>query len=128
MAKYDHFLGELNGLKIKEVTEPTDIIWQNRSVTNKTRVLRRIISYILICIMLFCSGYAIFQLSITSLSLKLKYPPKDCLSEDTGFFFTEYKGTNTERMQQIYDDATDEVKHALEHRSRELKESHPGYL
>jgi hypothetical protein len=27
MLKYDHFLGLEDGLKIKEVSEPTDIIW-----------------------------------------------------------------------------------------------------
>jgi hypothetical protein len=128
MAKYDHFLGVKDGLGLKEVTEPTDIIWENRSVTNKTRVIRRTISYVIILIMLFCSGCAIFTLSIKSLTLKLKYPPKDCLSEDRGFFNTEYKGTPDEKMAKIYEDAQDEVKHALEHRSRGLKESHPGYL
>ena len=30
MAKYENFLGVKNGLKIRYVTEPTDIIWENR--------------------------------------------------------------------------------------------------
>jgi len=40
MAKYDHFLGVHNGLKIHDVSEPTDIIWENRSITRKTRMVR----------------------------------------------------------------------------------------
>jgi hypothetical protein len=39
--------------------------------------------------MLAISGYAIFTLSITSLALKLKYPPKDCLGAK-GFLISEY--------------------------------------
>lgn len=31
-------------------------------------------------------------------------------------------------MKEIYDDAVVEVIHAFEHRSRGMKESHPGYL
>lgn len=62
MAKYDCFLGEKDGLKIKEVSEPTDIIWENRSVTKRTRKIRRCISYIVILFMLTVSGFAIFTL------------------------------------------------------------------
>lgn len=60
--------------------------------------------------MLFCSGGAIFALQITSLGLKFKYPPKDCLSKDTGFFYTEYKSSNDQdRMMKIKEDAIEEV-------------------
>jgi len=63
------------------------------------------------------------------LGLKLKYPPKDCLTEGKGFMFTEYNGsTLEERLPRIYGDAKEEVKHALEHKSRKIKENHPGYL
>jgi len=77
------------------VSEPTDIIWENRAITNKTRVIRRSIVYLVILGMLFISGYAIFTLSITSLGLKLKYPPKDCLS-DKGFIKANYKGSEAD--------------------------------
>ena len=129
MAKYDSFLGQKDGLKFKSVTEPTDIIWENRSVTRTTRLTRRIISYIAILLMLTLSGLAIFKLQITSLALKLKYPPKDCLSEGKGFMFTEYNGKSlADRLEPIRKDAIKEYQRALEHKSRQIKEDHPGYL
>ena len=86
--------------------------------------------------MLFCSGCAILWLQLQSLELKLKYPPKDCLSTDTGFFYTEYKASSgkgkdeadKERMEKIYADAIQEVKQAYQHSARGLTEGHPGYL
>jgi len=79
--------------------------------------------------MLGLSGYAIFFLQVTSLNLKLKYPPKDCVSKGTGFMFTEYNGNNLEEiMPKIKKDAIEEVEKAWEHKSREIAESHPGYL
>lgn len=60
--------------------------------------------------MLFCSGCSIFALQITSLSLKFKYPPRDCLSKESGFFYSEYKSSDdNERMKMIYNDAIVEV-------------------
>jgi len=107
MIKYDHWLGTKDGLKIKEVSEPTDIIWENRALTNKTRVIRRTIVYIIILGMLALSGWAIFTLSITSLSLKLKYPPKDCLSPK-GFVAANYKGSEEEKLKEMEEDAVEE--------------------
>jgi len=77
--------------------------------------------------MLAISGYAIFTLSITSLALKLKYPPKDCLS-DTGFLAANYKGTEEYKIQEMKEDAIEEFGQAEDHKSRDLKENHPGYL
>lgn len=140
MAKYDHFLGVKNGLAIKEVTEPTDIIWENRSITNRTRVIRRCIVYLIIFGMLALSAYAIFSLSIASLTLKLKYPPKDCVSK-RGFISNGYKGYVPEDVLESTDphgesawfdiiqkDAIEEVGHARTHMLEGKKESHPGYL
>ena len=67
--------------------------------------------------MLFGSGAAIFGLQITSLGLKFKYPPKDCLSKDSGFFYTEYKSSNDkDRLNKIRKDARKEYGDALTHR------------
>lgn len=59
----------------------------------------------------------------------MKYPPKDCVSEKTGFMFTEFNGKDLEeRLPKIRKEAIKEVVHAFEHKSREIAESHPGYL
>jgi hypothetical protein len=62
----------------------------------------------------------------------LKYPPKDCLSPGTGFLFREYGSDNGETemdlLPKIKADAKEELEKAYEHKSRELAESHPGYL
>ena len=68
------------------------------------------ISYLIILLMLGVSGFSIFQLQITSLKLKLKYPPKDCLTQGTGFFFTEYNGSTLEEiLPKIHEDAKEEI-------------------
>ena len=62
MKKYEDFLGDKDGLQLIDVTEPTDIIWENRPITENTRWKRRLISYVVIAFMLTCSGCAIFGL------------------------------------------------------------------
>jgi len=62
MKKYESFLNVKDGLTIDDVSEPTDIIWENRSITDRTRCIRRLISYLVIAFALFLSGCAIFSL------------------------------------------------------------------
>ena len=72
MLKYDKFLGQ--EIDITEACEPTDIIWENRAFTPSQRNIRRIIVYLIIILMLCCSGYMIFKLSVQSQMLKARYP------------------------------------------------------
>jgi len=114
MVKYDHFLGVEGGLKIKDMTEPTDIIWENRAVTGRWK--RQTVVYIIIVIMLCISAYAIFSLSIQSFDLKKMYPPRDCTS-DRGFIKNEYSSSDSEKvLNELREDALDEYKRALVHR------------
>lgn len=65
-------------IEIQEASEPTDIIWENRSFTPKTRNIKRIFVYLTIMVMLSFSGYVIFNLTKKSLALKQKYPKINC--------------------------------------------------
>lgn len=62
MHQYNQFLG--GEIEIGEASEPTDIIWQNRAFTSSQRNIRRVIVYLIIILMLCCSGYIIFTLSV----------------------------------------------------------------
>ena len=72
MHQYNQFLG--GEIEIGEASEPTDIIWQNRAFTSSQRNIRRVIVYLIIILMLCCSGYIIFTLSVQSQMLKARYP------------------------------------------------------
>jgi hypothetical protein len=62
------------------------------------------------------SGFVLFALQSTSKQFNLKYPSKDCFSEDKGFMFTEYNDSSLDEiLPKIYVDAKNEVKYALEH-------------
>jgi hypothetical protein len=62
MLKYDQFLG--GTVEIEDASEPTDIIWENRAFTPVTRNIRRVIVYLIIVLMLCCSGLIIFKCSV----------------------------------------------------------------
>ena len=65
---FSKFLG--SEIEIQEASEPTDIIWENRSTTPKERTIKRIFVYMAIAVMLYCSGFVIFNATKKSLSLK----------------------------------------------------------
>ena len=73
---FQKFLG--SEIEIQEASEPTDIIWENRPFTPKTRNIKRVFVYFTIIIMLTLSGSVIFNLTKKSLSLKQKYPKVNC--------------------------------------------------
>ena len=87
MVKYDKFLGI--EIDVQEASEPSDIIWENRQYSERTRNNRRCVSLVVILIMLICSACLIYVCSIKSLYLKTKYPKLNCLS-DEGFIKTKY--------------------------------------
>ena len=78
MVQYDRFLGA--EIDLQEASEPSDIIWENRAFSEKTRNIKRLISAVIILIMLAGSASIIYFCSIKSLQLKTKYPNLDCLN------------------------------------------------
>ena len=88
MVKYDKFLGK--EIDVQEACEPSDIIWENRQYSERTRNNKRCVSLIVILILLAGSACLIFVCSIKSLYLKTKYPKLNCLS-DEGFIKTKYE-------------------------------------
>ena len=68
-------------IEIQSASEPSDIIWENRSFTEYQRNVKRIISYIIILILLAISGTVIYLCSSTSTDLKTRYPATNCLAD-----------------------------------------------
>lgn len=77
---FGRFLGRK--IKLEEASEPSDIIWENREVTNRFRKKCRVCVWIAITIMLAISGCIIYVCSYTSNSLKFRYPLTDCVVSD----------------------------------------------
>jgi len=75
-------------------------------------------------IALFLSGCAIFALSITSLSLKNKYPKINCLDPVKGYFFNEYELN----YKAIKKDAIKEFSHGIQQKELGRKETFSGPL
>jgi len=87
MVKFSKFLG--GEIEIEGASAPSDIIWENRMLSWKTRCQRGTVSIIIIAILLFGSGVIMTICSSLSFSLKNKYPNLHCTGEH-GFFNTEY--------------------------------------
>ena len=68
-------------ITIVESSEPTDIIWENRSVSYGFRLFKKLIVTIAIFFLLSVSFYIIFSLSKHSVNLVKKYQNFEC--EDT---------------------------------------------
>ena len=67
-------------LHIDDAPEPSDIIWENRHISNAERTTKRWIVFVLILVLLLiCSGI-IFYCTTQSNKLKFKYPVVDCLN------------------------------------------------
>ena len=71
-AHYRTFLG--SEIDVKQASEPTDIIWENRHFTKSARFLRTIIVSFVVFLMLCVSFFLIFTAQKTSLAMKQKYP------------------------------------------------------
>jgi hypothetical protein len=68
---------------------PSDIIWENRELSESTRFFRGVIAFLIIAIMLMISAVIIYILNQQSSNLMLKYPKIICLG-DQGFFANMY--------------------------------------
>ena len=62
----------------KRASEPTDIIWENRSFTATDYFFRRALAYIIIVILLVCSFVVIFKVARASAMISAQFPIKDC--------------------------------------------------
>ena len=69
---------------------PSDIIWENRELSESTRFFRGVIAFLIIAIMLMISAVIIYILNQQSSNFMLKYPKITCLGEN-GFFATMYQ-------------------------------------
>ena len=87
-SDYKQFLGK--EIIIKASNEPSDIIWENRKLSDSLRQRRRIISVIVLVATLFISFILIFLATKKQFELTLKYPPTDC------DHFEEHFGNNME--------------------------------
>lgn len=73
---YGKFLGK--EIELQEASEPTDIIWENRSITPNQRTVKRFIVYFIILIMLTISAAIIFICTISANNKKFRYPKANC--------------------------------------------------
>jgi hypothetical protein len=76
---YKHYTKFLTQeIEVQEASEPTDIIWENRSITPRQRTFKRCIVYFVILIMLTISAVIIFVCTLSSNAKKFRYPKVDC--------------------------------------------------
>ena len=80
---YSKFLGE--DIEVQEASEPTDIIWENRSFTPQQRTIKRFVVYFVIVVMLCISAAIIFTCTIQSNAKKFKYPKVLCSQVAEGY-------------------------------------------
>lgn len=92
--EYSHFKTLLyHEIEIKEASEPTDIIWENRQFTPFNRLKKKIIVFCIIICMLYFSFKIIFGLQKKSLSMKGRYPAQNCAE-----FIEEYHNRRVQWM------------------------------
>ena len=75
-ARFRTFLGE--EIEIQPASEPTDIIWENRSFTEKERNIKKAIVTLIIIGLLIASFAIIFLAKKASLAKKNQYPKVNC--------------------------------------------------
>lgn len=79
-------------IELQEASEPSDIIWENRHISQWIRFRRRVTAWVIIVIMLSISAATIFYMSTKSNQLKLRYPYTDCVA--TTHNYIKYKMQN----------------------------------
>ena len=87
MVKFNKFLD--GDIFMKKASGPSDIIWENRELSDNTRLFRGIIAFLIISFMLVVSGVIIYKLNYASSDLKGKYPNIHCFDHH-GFFASMY--------------------------------------
>jgi len=75
-ARFRTFLGE--EIEIQPASEPTDIIWENRSFTERERNIKKGIVTLIIIGLLILSFAIIFLAKKASLAKKNQYPKVNC--------------------------------------------------
>ena len=79
---YSHlrtWLGD-HKFEIKQASEPTDIIWENRHFTDRDILFQKIKNVFLICLILAISFFIMYISASYSLKSLATYPEKDCMS------------------------------------------------
>ena len=78
-SEYKHFDKFLTSeIELQEASEPTDIIWENRSFTPRQRSVKRCIVAFLILVMLTISAVIIFVCTLSANAKKFRYPKANC--------------------------------------------------
>ena len=80
-------------MKFKTVSEPTDIIWENRHFTRRDYFFRQLWAFIIIAVLMFGSLIVIYVISAYSADLAKVFPPVDCANLKTAY------GNNEETLQ-----------------------------
>ena len=86
IAEYEPYT-ELLGQKvvIKDASEPSDIIWENRSFTQLERQMKKLTVMTIILFLLFISFLFIYLLQKLSLDIMNKYPHANCQATSLDF-------------------------------------------
>jgi hypothetical protein len=82
-SHHKNFLGE--EIEIQPASEPSDIIWECRYITERTRQIKKVIVFIIIMSLLLISFFIIFVSQKNALALKNKYPPSRCGDTETQY-------------------------------------------
>lgn len=109
--KYKEFLGE--EIQVDEASEPTDIIWENRSFTQWERLKRSLIVIGIVFLLLCASFVVVFICSQEANKPLLKYPAQNCTEvfETEGKFMLERSFAEWDRN--FDDSGDDEVDDAI---------------
>lgn len=109
MKDFEHYNTFLyHEIDVKEASEPTDIIWENRHYKPIQRFYKKIIVFGVIFLILYLAFKTIFGLQKQSLAMKGRYPAQRC---------DDYKEQYQGRRQQWMSDAV----HEYQTKSERLK-------
>ena len=78
-AHLNKWLGN-HSIEVESASEPSDIIWENRHFTPAQRLKKKLIVFLVICLLLLCSFRVIFLCSSISLGMLELYPDVECAS------------------------------------------------
>ena len=85
-AEDPNFLGFFNSsLPVKEASEPTDIIWENRQFTRFDYIKRQLGAFIIVGILVLASAILIYKISLQSSVMQAVFPPQNCEGIETTY-------------------------------------------
>jgi hypothetical protein len=70
---------------LEQAPEPSDIIWENRFVTDSERRWKNAVKWAITIIFLILVGIVIFWMQIKSLNLAKQWPVSDCVQEEEDY-------------------------------------------